>query len=151
MRTAYRVLGYLIALEVLVQAAAIAYAVFGLGAWIEGGGVLDQAAMESDSTTFAGDGGFALHGINGEIVVPLLALALLVVSFFAAVPRGVAWAGAVVGVVVVQVLLALVAHAVPALGILHGAAAIVLLVVAVLAARQAEARRAAPVDPARVA
>ena len=34
-----------------------------------------------------------LHGINGEMVFPLLALLLLIVSFFAKVPRGVHWAG----------------------------------------------------------
>ena len=152
MRTAYRVLGYLIALEVLVQAAAIAYAYFGLGTWIEEGGVLDKAAMESDSTTFTGVAGFAVHGLNGEIVVPLLALALLVVSFFARVPSGIAWAGAVIGTVVVQVLLAIVAHSVPALGMLHGAVAIVLLVVALLAARRVPtAVRPAPAESVRVA
>ncbi len=47
MKSAYRVLAYLMALEVLVQAGAIAYALFGLGAWIQSGGVLDKAAMES--------------------------------------------------------------------------------------------------------
>jgi hypothetical protein len=41
MRTTYRVLAYLVALEVAVQAAAIAFAVFGLGLWIEDGGTLD--------------------------------------------------------------------------------------------------------------
>ena len=48
MRMVYRVLAYLIAGEVVVQAGAIAFAFFGLGAWIDGGGVLDKAAMESD-------------------------------------------------------------------------------------------------------
>ena len=151
MRTAYRVLGYLIALEVLVQAAAIAYAYFGLGAWIEEGGVLDKAAMESDSTTFTGVAGFAVHGLNGEIVVPLLAVALLVVSFFAKVPGGIRWAAIVLGTVVVQVLLAIAAHATPALGMLHGAVAIALLVVALVAARRAEAVRTAAPEPVRVA
>lgn len=58
-----------VALEVLIQAAAIAYAVFGLSTWIEGGGVLDKAGMESETTDFTGVGGFALHGINGQVVV----------------------------------------------------------------------------------
>ena len=40
MRTVYRVLAWLVAAEVLVQAAAITWAVFGLGQWIQGGGVL---------------------------------------------------------------------------------------------------------------
>ena len=93
MRSAYRILAFVIAAEVIIQAAAIAYAIFGLGTWIQSGGVLDKAAMESETTAFTGDGGFALHGINGEMVFPLLVLILLVLSFFAKVPRGVMWAG----------------------------------------------------------
>ena len=135
MRTAYRVLAYLIAAEVVIQAAAIAYAVFGLGAWIEGGGVMDKAAMESDSADFAGVGGFALHGINGEMVVPLLALILLVVSFFTGMRGAAKWAGIVVGLVALQILLGVFGDGLPLLGILHGANALVLLVVAVVAAR----------------
>ena len=48
MRATYRVLGYLIALEVIIQAAAIAYAMFGLGKFVEGGGTVDKAMVESD-------------------------------------------------------------------------------------------------------
>ena len=75
MRAAYRVLAYLLALEVVVQAAAIAWAVFGLSTWIEDGGVLDKAGMESDSTAFDGVLGFAVHGINGQMIVPAIAMA----------------------------------------------------------------------------
>ena len=135
MRTAYRVVAYLIAAEVVIQAAAIAYALFGLGAWIQGGGVLDKAAMESQSSDFSGAGGFALHGINGEMIVPLLALVLLVVSFFTGVRGAAKWAGIVVGVVVLQILLGVFGDGLPFLGILHGANALVLFVVAVIAAR----------------
>jgi hypothetical protein len=103
MRTAYRVLAFVIAAEVAIQAAAIAYALFGLGVWIQGGGVMDKATMESESATFAGDGGFALHGINGEMVIPVLVLVFLVLSFFAKVPRGVMWAGITVGLVVLLI------------------------------------------------
>ena len=35
MRTTYRVIAYIIAAEVAIQAAAVAYALFGLGIWIE--------------------------------------------------------------------------------------------------------------------
>ena len=49
MRATYRVLAYLLALEVVVQAAAIAWAVFGLSTWVENGGVLDKASLESDA------------------------------------------------------------------------------------------------------
>ena len=43
MRKAYRVLAYLVAAGVALQAAAIAYAMFGLTKWIERGGTLDQS------------------------------------------------------------------------------------------------------------
>ena len=49
----------------------------------------------------------------------------------------VAWAGAALGTVIVQVALGIFAHSVPALGMLHGAVALVLLVVALIAARKA--------------
>ena len=91
MKSAYRVLAYLMALEVLVQAGAIAYALSGLGAWIQSGGVLDKAAMESETTEFPGVVGFMVHGLNGQMIMPLIALLLLVVSFFAKVRGGVRW------------------------------------------------------------
>ena len=46
-------LAYIIAALVVVQAGAIAYGVFGLFNWVEGGGTLDQAAFEAEgSETF---------------------------------------------------------------------------------------------------
>ncbi|NMO92938.1 hypothetical protein [Actinomycetospora sp. TBRC 11914] len=136
MRATYRVLAYLLALEVVVQAAAIAWAVFGLSTWIENGGVLDKAQMESDGTAFDGVLGFAVHGLNGQMIVPVIGLLLFVVSFFARFPGAVAWAGAAFAAVIVQVALGIFAHSVPSLGILHGVVALVLLVVALVAARK---------------
>jgi hypothetical protein len=138
MRVAYRVLAWLVAAEVLIQAAAITYAVFGLGQWIQNGGVLDKSVMESEVSAFPQEVGFAVHGINGEMVVPLLALLLLVVSFFAKLPRGVALAGGVVGLTALQIVLGMLGHGVPGLGILHGANALLLFAVAVVAARIAD-------------
>ena len=113
MRTAYRILAFVIAAEVIIQAAAIAYAIFGLGTWIQSGGVLDKATMESEAPLFTGDGGFALHGINGQIVFPVLVLILFVLSFFAKVPRGVMWAGVALGLTVLQILFAVLGHGLP--------------------------------------
>lgn len=140
MRAVYRVLAWLVAVEVLVQAAAITWAVFGLGQWIQGGGVLDKSVMESEVQAFPAETGFMVHGLNGQMVVPVLALLLLVVSFFATVPRGVALAGGVVGLVAVQVALGMLGHGLPWLGLLHGANALALVAVAVVAARRAGAR-----------
>jgi len=147
MKSAYRVLAYLVALEVVVQAAAIAYAVFGESKFIDGGGTVDKALVESESATFDGVAGYAVHGLNGTMIVPVIALALLVVSFFAKVPKGVQWAGIVLALVVVQVLLGMFGHDVPFLGLLHGIGALALFVVAVIAARQvtADARHRAHV------
>jgi hypothetical protein len=141
MRSVYRALAYLIALEVVVQAAAVAFAIAGLGTWIQEGGVLDAAAMESESIGFTGEAGFMVHGLNGQMIVPLIALLLLISSFFARVPGGVMWAGLVLLTVVVQVLLGIFGHGLPVLGLLHGATALVLFSLAVIAARKAEAVR----------
>ena len=43
MKKVYRVLAFLVAAGVAVQAAAIAYGMFGLLKWIEKGGTLDKA------------------------------------------------------------------------------------------------------------
>jgi hypothetical protein len=87
-----------------------------------------------------------VHGLNGQMIVPVVALLLLIVSFFAKVPRGVALAGAVVGLVALQVVLGMFAHNVPVLGVLHGVFALGLFAMAVVAARRA----ALPVGPAGV-
>src|SRR5680860_1489923 len=125
MKSAYRVLAYLIALGVVVQAASIAFALFGLTKWIEEGGTLDKAAMESDSITFTGVVGFPIHFINGQMLIPLLAIILLIVSFFAKIPGGSKWAGFVLLSIVLQVLLGMFAHGITALGALHGLTALV--------------------------
>ena len=151
MRKTYRVLGYLIAAEVVVQAMAIAYALSGLGHWVaEDGGVLDEQVMESDSLSFAGLGGFITHGINGMMVIPVLALLFLVVSFFARLPGASKRAGAVVGLVVVQVALGIATHSLPFAAALHALNAFVILVVAFTAAHRATADAPAAVVEQRV-
>ena len=55
MRNVYRVLAYLLAIEVVVQAMAIAYGIAGLGNWVEDdGGVLNKAVFDSDYPDFPG-------------------------------------------------------------------------------------------------
>jgi hypothetical protein len=146
MRTAYRVLANLVALEVLVQAAAISYAMFGLTHWVNDGGTFTKSTGDSDHVT--GIVGFAVHGINGFMVVPLIAVVLFVVSFFAHVPDGTRFAGIVLGTVVVQVLLGAFAVNVPALGWLHGANALVIMGAAIAAATRARQAPAADPQPA---
>ena len=110
MRNAYRILAIIIAVEVVIQAMAMVFAVAGLGIWVDDGGVLDKAAFESEDLSFTGVVGFMVHGINGMMIIPLLGLALLVVSFFAKVPGGVKWAAIVLGSIVVQVLAGIFGH-----------------------------------------
>ncbi|HYP44472.1 MAG TPA: hypothetical protein VEQ66_04680 [Propionibacteriaceae bacterium] len=144
MKTAYRVLAHLIAAAVVVQAASIAFALFGLSSYITGGGTIDKAAVESGTTSFTGEAGFPIHGMVGMMLIPALALLLVIISFFAKVLGGVKWALYVFGAVVLQVGLAIFGRTLglPALGLLHGANAFVLMALAEIAARRA--RRAEP-------
>ena len=96
MRKVYRVLAFLVAIEVALQAMFIVYGDAGLGLWVDDGGVVDKAtfenAFESGEAPFPEFQAFILHGMNGMMVIPLLALLLVISSFFAKVPRGVAFA-----------------------------------------------------------
>jgi heme A synthase len=144
MRTAYRVLAFAIAALVAVQAAAIGYAVFAQLSWIENGGTIDKASIESAPGTSA----YIFHALDGGVVL-LLALALLVISFFAKIPQGVRWAVIVLVCTFVQIALGTLSHMLPAIGAVHGAVALVLFGVAVMAAMRA--RKPAPVAEEPVA
>ena len=136
MRTTYRVLAFVIAAEVVVQAAMMAFAVAGLGIWVDkDGGVLDKATMEGD-LDFTGVIGFAIHGMNGMMVIPVIALAFLIVSFFANVPGGVKWAGFVVLAVALQVTLGLLGHENAIFGLLHGVNALIIFSLALMAGKR---------------
>ena len=144
MRRAYHVLAYVIAADVVVQAMMIATGVAGLGHWIDDGATVNKHVLDNDPS-FSGSWGFAVHAINGEMLIPLLALVLLVVSFFAKVADGTRWALYVVGLVVVQAFLGVAQDDVPYLGLLHGANAFALLAVAALAGRRASVPAVEPV------
>lgn len=132
MKQAYRVLAMLVAVGVMLQAAAVAFGMFGLIKWVENGGTLDKSTELNSS--LGGYAGFALHGTGGIMIVPAIALLFLISSFFAKVPGGVKWGLIVFGVTVLQVALGLLSHTVAGLGWLHGANALVLFGVAVTAA-----------------
>ncbi len=132
MKSAYRVLAYLVAALVALQSAFVAFAMFGLFAWVDAGGVMDKSAQGTAS--FTGDIGFMLHGIGGQIVIPFVGLLLVIASFFAKIPGGIKWALIVFGVIVLQVSLGLFGFGAPVLGILHGLNALVLFGLAVSAA-----------------
>ena len=133
MRTVYRVLAFAIAAMVAIQAGAIGYAVFAQLHWIETGGTLDAAALETGAP---GTGAMIFHALGGGVVL-LLSLALLIVSFFANIPHGVRWALIVLGCTIVQIALGTFSRLVAEIGAVHGAAALVLFGVAVTAAMRA--------------
>jgi hypothetical protein len=137
MRSAYKFLAYAIDVLILVQAAVMAWAIFGLSSWIEDGNSLTKAKMEGDTFSFTEERGFMIHGINGEMLIPLIALILLIISFFAKVPEGPKWAGMLFGGIVVQIALGIFAHGLPALGLIHGLWALLLFGLAYRTAQQA--------------
>ncbi|MGW5240480.1 DUF6220 domain-containing protein [Monashia sp. NPDC004114] len=138
MRKTYIVLAWIIAGGVFVQAAAIAFGFGGMAGFVQDGGVVDKALVESQTASnFTGELGFVVHGIVGGMVIPAAALLLLVVSFFVRTPRARTWAAVLFGLVVVQAMLGYSIVDVPYLGLLHGANALALLLIAVHAARRA--------------
>ncbi len=131
MKNAYRILAFLVAAGVMMQAAAVAFGMFGLLKWVEKGGTLDQSTELTPA--LGGFTGFSLHATGGTMIVPAIALLFLISSFFAKVPGGIKWALIVFGVTVLQVVLGLFAHEVAGLGWLHGLNAMILFGVAVSA------------------
>ena len=75
--------------------------------------------------------------MNGATVL-LAALALLIVSFFAKIPHGVRWAVIVLVSTIVQIALGTLSRLLAPIGAVHGAVALVLFSVAVMAAMRAQ-------------
>jgi hypothetical protein len=129
MRQTYRVLAIAIALGVVVQAASVALGWFLTLKDLDDGQVLDK--------DFDYNAGQIVHSIFGLMVIPLLAIILFVISFFARIDSGVKWAGYVLLAVILQVALAFIAFGVPAVGALHGINAFVVAGLAGFAGRRA--------------
>lgn len=144
MRTVYKVFAFLIALEVAIQASMMAFAVAGLGIWVDQeGGVFDKANAEAifeGDLEFTGVVGMMIHGLNGMMVIPAIALLFLIISFFAKVPGGIKWAALVLALVVLQVTLGLFGHENPYAGMLHGFNALVLFASAFWAGKRVNGR-----------
>jgi heme A synthase len=149
MRRTYSVLAWIIAGGVFVQAAAIGFGFGGMASYVQGGGVVDKALVESRTLgNFTGEVGFPIHGIVGGMVIPLAALLLVVVSFLVKVPGARKWAAIVLGLVVVQASLGYSIKDVPYLGLIHGANALALLLGSVWAARLMDRAQAQPSEAA---
>jgi hypothetical protein len=119
MKAAYKWLAFAIAVEVVVQAAGIAYGYASLGKYVD-----DGATLTKSTDSFPGMTSLVLHGINGMMLIPLLAIALLVVALLSKVPGAPKAAGILLGMVVLQVLLGVFGDDVPFLALLHGVLAL---------------------------
>ena len=119
MRSAFRVLVGLIAVEVLVQGMAIAYGIAGFGKWIDDGNTADKSLFEEDGKSFGGDAGFATHFINGTMVILILLILTLIFSFFAKTAGATRTALILFGLVILQATLGILSHEVPGLIVLH--------------------------------
>jgi len=137
MKQVYRVLAFLIALEVMVQAAVMVWGIAGLGIWVDDGGVVDKQtfedAFDGGEAPFDEFAGLMIHGMNGMMIIPALGLIFVIVSFFAKIPKGVAFAFGVLGLIVLQVFLGLFGHEFSVLGAFHGVNALLLFGVAAMA------------------
>jgi len=136
MRQAYRILADLIAIGVAVQSMAMVWAIAGLLHWVDDGGTL-KSGWDDHMPDFQGSSGFAIHGIIGGMVLPVLAIALFVVAFLAKVDGAVKWAGAVLAIVLVQVVAGYAGEDAPWLGLLHGLLPFAIFSAAIVAARAA--------------
>jgi hypothetical protein len=134
MRRIYLTIAWIIAGGVVVQAASIAFGFGGMVHYVQGGGVIDKAIIESRQATFTGDLGFPIHGIVGGMVIPLAAVSLLIVAFFVKGRGARLWAAIVLGLVALQITLGYSITDMPYLGLIHGANALAVLLTAVYTA-----------------
>ena len=115
MKAAYKWLAFIIAAEVVVQAAAIAFGYARLGKYVDSG-----ATLTKDTDSFPGMTSLVIHGVNGMMVIPALAIAFLVVAVLSRVPGAAKVGGILLGMVLVQVMLGIIGRSVPFLALLHG-------------------------------
>ena len=141
MKATYRVLAGLVCLLVLVQSASVAFGTFGILSFVDGGDDYTKAVAE-DRASAAGGVGQNIHSF-GAMAIAVVAILLLVVSFFAKIEGGVRWAGIVFLTVLLQWVFAFVAFGAPVVGLLHGLNAFVVFGMAMTAMQNAKRSEAA--------
>jgi hypothetical protein len=111
----------------------------------------DYTKSIAEDRTATGALGQNIHSF-GAIIIALLAIILLVVSFFSKIEGGVKWAGIVFLVVLLQWVFAIVAFSAPVVGMLHGINAFVIFGTAMMAEqnarRSASTATSTPTSPA---
>jgi hypothetical protein len=125
MRNAYRYLAMAIATGVVLQAAAIAWWAFGLAQAVDDGTVLNDDYSEN--------AGAAMHALIGNMIIPLLAVLLIVGIVLRSVGGALRWSLIIFALVAVQVVLGGLSADTPALGLLHGTNALLLLLASIRA------------------
>lgn len=141
MRKTYRIVADIIAIDVVIQAMAMVFAIAGLFKWIDDGATLDKSVIESweqDPPTWTGSIGHFIHVMNGTFLIPLLGIILLIVSFFVAIDGAVKWAAIIAVSIAVQVAAGLMSSDSPYLGLVHGLNAFILFAAALMAAKLAK-------------
>ena len=124
MRRVYQIICHIIAACVVIQAAVIAWSTFAiLNTTGEG------AALSEDNVPV----GFLVHSVVGQMIIPVLSLALLVVALIAR--AGIMWSVWLLVAVLVQVFLGYSSFELPGLGLIHGLNAFVVLALAEIGAR----------------
>jgi heme A synthase len=143
MTKVFRVLAFLVAGLVMVQAAVMVWGIAGLGIWIaeDGGELTNQVfddAFEGGDSPFPEFLGLMLHGLIGLMVIPAVALITLIVGLLAKFPGAKKYALAVFLLVILQVALGLFGHENAIFGMLHGINALVLFGTAIMAGMRAK-------------
>jgi hypothetical protein len=133
---------------VLIQAAAVAFGTFGIINFVENGNDYTKAIGEERASE-AGGIGQNIHSF-GAMAIALVAIVLLIVSFFAKIDGGVKWAGIVFVAVLLQWVFAIIAFSAPVVGLLHGLNAFVIFGTAMTAMQRAKSATSAPVAAATV-
>jgi hypothetical protein len=120
----YRYLAMAIGTLVVVQAAAIAWAMFRVAKTLDDSGSVTKDAWENST-------GLGIHAFVGQTLIPLLALILLIVGILLRrIPGAMTWAIVVFVLVVVQIGFAYGGAAAPFVGVFHGLTALLLLLAA---------------------
>src|SRR4029453_1449692 len=112
MRATSWVFALLTAVGVVLQAAFIAAAWFQVLHDTDSGAVFDKNSQPNWA--------YMGHSVVGSGVIPILAILLLIISFFARIPGGVKWAAITFGVVALQFAFAVGGFLAPVVGTLHG-------------------------------
>lgn len=144
MKSAFRIWASFVSLAIIVQVGLAGYGAFNAVDKSDDKGTIGKTAVSD---------GFNVHAALGYIIL-LAALILLVLAFLARRAGSadrVKWSAAIFGLMVLQILLAALGHAVAWLGVLHGINALAVAGVAgSLAGREWAAHRAAAEPAVRV-